>query len=179
MPPENIFSFPQGLLSVTVLTPQLVRVRWAAGEFAPRRSWDVSKPAEEFEPCPVSITRTEASLHLDTGLFRVVIDRSTGSLACEDRTGRMFCADQVAPYPSMEVAVTKRVEPGEHFYGFGERGGSGLERSGRRMVNWTTDPSPPARPGCGPDVHCHSGVHLGAPRTGLQRLLQQHLLQRV
>lgn len=143
MTPSNYieFSFPQGRLSVNALTPHLLRVRWTAGEFAPRRSWDVTKAPAEFLPFPVKLERTDQKAILNTGLFRVEVDRSTGALACFDAHNQPFCADVYAPYPSQEVAVVKRIEPGEHFYGFGERGGARLERGGRRWVNWATDPA--------------------------------------
>lgn len=143
MTPSNYFefSFPQGLLSVNALTPHLLRVRWAAGAFAPRRSWDVTKAPTEFLPFAVKLDRTDQKAVLNTGLFRVEIDRSTGTITCFDAKDRPFCADVHAPYPSQEVAVVKRIEAGEHFYGFGERGGARLERSGRRWVNWATDPA--------------------------------------
>ncbi len=133
--------FPQGLLALHALSPHMLRVRWTAGKIEPRRSWDVTRPAEEFVPFPVHFTRSDDLAVLDTGLFRVEVSRSTGALTCYDARSRPFCADVHAPYPSQEVTVVKRVEPGERFYGFGQRGGVSLERSGHRWINWATDPA--------------------------------------
>jgi hypothetical protein len=40
---------------------------------------------------------------------------------------------------SRRVACAKRISKGEHFFGFGERTGY-LDKLGRQMINWTTDP---------------------------------------
>ena len=47
------------------------------------------------------------------------------------------------------VTCTKRIEVGEHFFGFGERTGP-LDKLGRQLINWTTDPAHGHGPGTDP-----------------------------
>ncbi len=142
------FSFPNGRLRIRVLTAQIVRLRWTASEFAPRRSWAVTRPDEEFAALPVQRGEDAETIWLDTGAFRLIIAKADGRLRCVDANGRTFCADAIAPDPAQAVQWIRKQEPGECFYGFGERSGCTLERSGRRWVNWTRDPAHPH----GPDV---------------------------
>jgi alpha-glucosidase len=56
---------------------------------------------------------------------------------------------------SRRVACAKRISKGEHFFGFGERTGY-LDKLGRQMINWTTDPVAGQGPGTDP-------LYLGSP----------------
>ena len=47
------------------------------------------------------------------------------------------------------VSCTKRIEFGEHFFGFGERTGP-LDKLGRQLINWATDPAHGHGPGTDP-----------------------------
>ena len=47
------------------------------------------------------------------------------------------------------VACAKHIEDGEHFFGFGERTGP-LDKLGRQLINWTTDPAHGHGPGTDP-----------------------------
>lgn len=132
-------------LAVTVLTPRIVRVRLAPeGAFAPRRSWAVNRPDEDFPQTDFEIQENQAGVELHTDVLQVRIERDPCRLAFTDNEGRRFCADESGPYwgenvwGSDGVGCRKRIEGDEHFYGFGERTGP-LERSGRQMVNWTVD----------------------------------------
>lgn len=147
-PTSFTFSFPNGQLRITVLTEQIVRLRWAAESFAPRRSWAVNRPDEDFAPVPVQRGEDAQTIWLETGAFRLVIQKSDGQLHAVSADGRPFAADAMAPEPGKALQWLRRQEPGECFYGFGERSGCALERSGRRWVNWTRDPAHPH----GPDV---------------------------
>lgn len=138
-------------LAVTALTDRLIRVRLApSGEFAPRRSWDTARADDEFAPAPFTVETRGGEVVLDTGALSVRVETATGRVAFADAHGRLFAADAEAPAwkPGAGVRVAKRIAGGEHFYGFGERTGL-LEKTGRRFVNWATDPAHPH----GPDVN--------------------------
>lgn len=153
-------------LALSVLAAEIVRVRLApTGDFAPRRSWAVNRPDEDFAPVPFTIYERGPMIELRTTRMTVRIERATGQIACtdsadlSDHSGRLFCADEAGvafgrlnwaqtfvadddatSASARQVACTKRIEPGEHFFGFGQRTGP-LERTGREMRNWTTDPA--------------------------------------
>ncbi len=57
--------------------------------------------------------------------------------------GKSFFTDAASPvWEENRYWFSKRIEEGEKYYGFGERGGR-LEKQGQKMTNWNTDPSSP------------------------------------
>lgn len=153
-------------IGVRVLNPRVVRIRYApGGAFAARRSWSPAPADEDFPPLPVSVRETGDELELDTGIFRVVVQRSSALLTCRDAAGRDFFRDDRPPQiGANELRSTRRMEAGEHFYGFGERTGP-LEKTGRAMTNWTTDPALGHGPGTDP-MYIAIPVYMAA-RPGL------------
>jgi len=93
----------------------------------------------------VTIQDDEHRITLQTEDLSVHIDRSGGRISFVTRHGLAFCADQAGmswgatSWGAQGVACVKRIEQGEHFFGFGERTGP-LDRRGRQMINWTCDP---------------------------------------
>ena len=143
-------------VAVTALTDSLIRVRLAPdGEFLVRRSWAVARADEEFGEAAFDIEESDQELLLRTASLTVRIDRSRGSLSFEDVQGQPFCADEAGFQWSRDeseprlVNCTKRIEFGEHFFGFGERTGP-LDKLGRQLINWTTDPAHGHGPGTDP-----------------------------
>ncbi len=151
-------------LALTVLTPRMVRVRLApTGAFAPRRSWAVAAPDSAFPSTPLEVQATPHTLLLQTELLTITIERDPCRIAFANTAGQRFCADaegmrwgyiphlepDVLPLGTDCVACSKRIEANEHFYGFGERTGQ-LDKFGRRMLNWTTDPPVGHGPGTDP-----------------------------
>lgn len=138
-------------LALTPLTDRLLRVRAAAGGFAPRRSWDAARADADFAPVPFTVEVSEAELVLRAGALAAHVDRASGRVALADGAGRRFAEDAAAPEASAggPVRVAKQIAAGEHFYGFGERGGL-FEKTNRRLVNWTTDPANPHGPAVDP-----------------------------
>lgn len=139
-------------LAVTALTPHIIRVRFAAdGSFAPRRPWAVTRPEKDFPPAAARLAESEQALALDAGAFSAVIDRESGRVSFRDPRGWIFCADLQPPdlRPGGGFRLVKHTAPEEHFYGFGQRAGP-LEKSLRRMENWTTDPARPHGEGVDP-----------------------------
>ncbi len=146
-------------MQMSVLTPQIIRVRVSSDHtFPPRRSWAVTPPDDAFAPVSFEVEESSQFLTLRTAAMALQINRQTGHIACFDTAGRVFCADErgvelgtpedeaplfindVAFDPALRVACSKRIEEGEHFLGFGERTGA-LDRRGQQMLNWTTDPA--------------------------------------
>src|SRR5437764_11381293 len=143
-------------VAITVLTDRLIRVRLAPdGTFAARRSWAVARADDEFPEASFEIEESGQALVLRTASLTVRIERDRGSLSFADAQGQPFCTDeagmqwgQTASEPG-RVACAKRIEAGEHFFGFGERTGQ-LDKLGRQLINWTTDPAQGHGPGTDP-----------------------------
>ncbi|MCG8350562.1 MAG: DUF4968 domain-containing protein [Chloroflexales bacterium] len=138
-------------IALTVLAANIVRIRLATnGIFAPRRSWAVTPPDEHFTAPSFTIEETETTLTLRTEALAIQIERATCRIACVDLDGNIFCADETGlRWGDSGVSCAKRIADSEHFYGFGERTGA-LDKLGRCMVNWTTDPPFGHNPGTDP-----------------------------
>lgn len=137
-PSTFYFDYGPGRLALTVLTPRLIRVRYAPdGQFAPRRSWAVAAPDEAFAPAAGTVTEAAAGWQVRTEAFAVEVDRAAPRVAGLAPDGRRFCEDAA---PMRAAHADKYIAPDERFYGFGERMGL-LEKTGQRLVNWTTDPA--------------------------------------
>jgi alpha-glucosidase len=126
---------------IAALTDRIVRVRLAPhGAFEPRRSWAVAQPDSAFPGAPFDLDAADDSLLLRTAALAVRISDDSGAISFVDVEGRPFCAD--APglqwRPNGQVLCEKRIEAGEHFYGFGERTGQ-LDKLGQELINWSTD----------------------------------------
>ena len=149
------FACGEARLAVSVLAPTLVRVRVAPdGTFPPRRSWAVARADEEFGAVPFEVRDDADAIVIDTSALSVRVRRADGLLAFANAQGTEFCADAQAPRwrdtaAGTSVVSAKRIEAGEHFYGFGERTGQ-LDKLGRAMTNWTTDPAWGHGPGTDP-----------------------------
>ncbi len=143
-------------VAITVLTDRLIRVQLAPdGTFVARRSWAVTRADEEFGEAAFEIEESGRELLLRTASLTVRIDRDSGSLSFADMQGQPFCADEagmqwdLTESEQQRVACAKRIEVGEHFFGFGERTGP-LDKLGRQLINWTTDPAHGHGPGTDP-----------------------------
>ncbi|MBV9791647.1 MAG: DUF4968 domain-containing protein, partial [Chloroflexi bacterium] len=118
------------VIAITPLTDRIIRVRLAPeGAFEPRRSWAVARSDEEFPGATVELSATEQTLFLQTAALTLRIALDSGKLSFFDAGQQPFCADEVGLQwhsdgaGARRVACSKRIEAGEHFYGFGERTG--------------------------------------------------------
>ena len=143
-------------VAITVLTDRIIRVRLAPdGAFVARRSWAVARADDEFGEAVFEIEESERELSLRTSSLTVRIDRDGGNLTFVDLHGQPFCADEAGVQWSRtesepgRVSCAKHIEVGEHFFGFGERTGP-LDKLGRQLINWTTDPAHGHGPGTDP-----------------------------
>ena len=171
-PDTIILQMPAGCLKITFLKPALVRVRWtSAPEFSARHSWAVTAPDESFSGAPVTLTEDADHLHLDGSLFNVIVDKGSGQISFEDNQGQPFFADMATPQPGPAgVTCTKITRPGECFYAFGQRASLQLERSGRKLENWATDPDNEHNPSLDPmymAVPVLIGLHPQGPAYGV------------
>ncbi len=143
-------------VAITILTDRIIRVRLAPdGTFAARRSWAVAREDDAFPEASFEIEEPGQALILRTASLMLRIERDRGSLSFADAQGQPFCADEAgmqwdqAASEPQRVACVKHIEAGEHFFGFGERTGH-LDKLGRQLINWTTDPARSHGPGTDP-----------------------------
>ncbi len=163
MPHGVRLGFEHGTMLVSMPSAGIARVRFGPeGELAPRRSWSVVPPDEDFEPPELEVLEDEAGVTVRCGELGVVVARQDGRFGFRDGRGHEFFADNEplgwrevedqempaittrgGPLPPgrarVGVTLDKEIVPGEHYYGFGERTGP-LERTGRHFTNWTIDP---------------------------------------
>jgi len=164
---------PPGQLCLTFLQPDIVRVRLAGGNFSPRRSWAVPPPDHAFSGTDLEVFSDPSTLRVAaaSGGLTANLDPATGRLSFTDGQKRNFCSDAEPPKAdSSGVQCVKEVADSEHFYGFGERTGIQLERSGRWMHNWTTDPAQMHSTGVDPmykAIPVYLAVRPGGPAYGL------------
>ncbi|MBD2744035.1 glycoside hydrolase family 31 protein [Coleofasciculus sp. FACHB-1120] len=128
-------------LAISILAPNLVRVRWAPnGELMPRRSWAVTLDDPEWSIVPFQLWETDAGVEIETEQMRVYIHRQGCRIECFDKTGRPFAQDTGMGMAGRmgAIAAWKRIEADEHFYGFGERTKL-LDKLSEVQTNWTVD----------------------------------------
>lgn len=128
-------------LKITVLAPNLIRVRMApTGEFLPRRSWAVTQDDGDWAPVSFEVRQTAEAVEIGTEQLRVVVNRNPCQIKCYDLSGQPFAEDAEAGmgWRAGAVAAWKTIVADEHFYGFGERTGL-LDQRSQIRTNWTVD----------------------------------------
>ncbi len=150
----------RGLTRVDAVACDILRVRYApSGQLAPHRSWD---PLLDLPPAPLAVDGQGSILYLGAGGLSARLDLESGTLGFVTPEGDRFAEDLSAPC-ARELAIgetalaqlpdsqlppgaarigcflDKRMAPGEAYFGFGQRDGA-LERRGRRLTNWSSDP---------------------------------------
>ncbi|WP_392535486.1 glycoside hydrolase family 31 protein [Nostoc sp. C117] len=128
-------------LTITILAPNLIRVRFApTGEFMPRRSWAVTLDDAEWTTTPFTVRETQATVEIETSQIRVSVQQQNCRITCFDKAKRPFAEDTETGmgWRMGAVAVWKQIAADEHFYGFGERTGF-LDKLSEVKTNWTID----------------------------------------
>lgn len=136
-----LFECSDSRLAISVLAPNLIRVRFAPnGEVIPRSSWAVTLDDSEWSVVPFQLKETNAAVEIVTEQIRVSVQRQNCQITCFDKGDRPFAedADIGIGWRMGSVASWKQIQVDEHFYGFGERTGL-LDKLSERKTNWTTD----------------------------------------
>ena len=134
------FHTGQAVVQVSVLAPDVVRVRMAPGStFGPDYSWAVEKkqwPAVrvEFSHEPnMEVIRTgKLVIHAQLSPFRLAFYDSGGRLISEDSE------DLGMAWDGKQVRCWKQMPADEHYFGLGENAGR-LDKRGHAYVMWNTD----------------------------------------
>lgn len=135
----------QAALSVSVLSPEIVRVRYAPnGELADDRSFAVIR--RDFGATPAKIKRGDGVTEIATTTLRVRVQHTPLHIEFFDAQGRSLDADD--PERGMARAgealrVWKRLRDDEQVYGFGEKTGRlnkrGMGLGGYHYTMWNSD----------------------------------------
>jgi alpha-glucosidase len=140
-PRENqiTFSSTQASVTITVLAPDLVRVRMTHGTAAPDRSWAVIK--HDWPATHVEFSGDQNERMIRTPELEIRVKLSPFRLAFYDSKGRLISKD--APNRGMawdgeRVRCWKWMPEDEHYFGLGDQADH-LDKRGHAYVNWNTD----------------------------------------
>jgi alpha-glucosidase len=132
------FSGSDGILSLTALTPEVVRVRFApAPAFGRDHSYAVCSPSLDHPAARVSSTSFESTLV--TSALRVVAHHDPFRLEVLTASGESLDADdrqRGIAVAGSEVRAWKRLRDDEHVYGLGEKNGR-LDKRGRQLGGYS------------------------------------------
>ncbi|HEY6290624.1 MAG TPA: glycoside hydrolase family 31 protein [Terriglobia bacterium] len=140
------FRGAHGLANISVLAPDLVRVRVVSGaSFGPDYSWAVIKPFGDWPKTTVDIQAPGSKGGNDriirTSELEVRVHSDPFGVAFYDRDGHLISKDDDARPTAWEgarVRTWKSMPADEHYFGLGEKAGP-LDRRGQTYVMWNTD----------------------------------------
>jgi alpha-glucosidase len=138
------FRGPHLLATITVLAPDLVRVRMTSGpQFGPDYSWAVIRPASEWPKRTIEtksgaggndrvIRTAELEVRVKSDPFRIQFYDLDSHLISKDDDARGVA------WEGSRVRDWRWMPPDEHYFGLGEKAGP-LDRRGHSYVMWNTD----------------------------------------
>jgi alpha-glucosidase len=137
---EITFHTEHAIVRVTVLAPDIVRVRMAQGaSFGPDYSWAVVK--KEWPATHVEVSHTANQEVIKTGRLEVHANLSPFRLSFYDAAGRLISKDSDdlgTAWDGKQVRCWKQMPEDEHYFGLGENAGP-LDKRGHAYVMWNTD----------------------------------------
>ncbi|NOS90925.1 MAG: DUF4968 domain-containing protein, partial [Cyclobacteriaceae bacterium] len=147
-----------GILSITLFTPEVVQVRFTAGE-----------PPEDFsyaviaQPQTVAFTVSDSSdsILIKTDQLQIKITKTALRVSIADAAGNVLNEDDPGlgiQLNGEQINCYKKLQPDERFIGLGEKNGP-LDKRGRGYINWNTDAyaySPDADP-----LYCSVPFYIG------------------
>jgi len=136
----------QGSVSITVLTPAIVRVRFAPGkQFGPVHSFALVPGASRWS-APFRFTSSADTDEIRTADLTVRIARSPFRVTLLDADGRVLAQDTAADgmaFDGRRVRVWQKLDDRMHFFGFGEKTGPLDKRAprltGKSLTMWNSD----------------------------------------
>lgn len=140
-----VFRTAQGVLSVSAIAPEIVRVRFSPGTRVDRdHSYTVVPQAPALQPARFETGARES--HVITPALRVTIRHRPLRIAFADANGNSLDEDDPAngiATTGRTVRVWKRLRDDERVYGFGEKTGRldkrGWKLGGYTYVMWNSD----------------------------------------
>jgi alpha-glucosidase len=147
--------------------PAVVRVRLrpssppGEGRFPPPFSYAVVCGEDTWPPVEIEVQEEDGALAIRTRALHCRVDQASAALSFSDPDGTPVQADAPGVTWDAEaglVTCAKRLLPGEHLYGLGEKT-SRLDKRGLVLDMWNTDPHS-YRPGDDP-IYANIPVYLG------------------
>jgi alpha-glucosidase len=145
MPAGVRLKSPGGILAVTVLTPDIIRVRFSpTPEFNRDYSYTIEKsPAK---PGHVEISTSDSETTLITASLQITLHHAPFGITFADREGRVLDQDETTlgtSWAGERVQVAKRLDDTTAIYGLGEKNGRlnkrGWCNGGYSYAMWATD----------------------------------------
>jgi len=135
------FASDRATIVITVLAPDMVRVRAVAGRSLPpdhsyavaKTEWPVVKIESTSNGNYQSIRTEQLEVRVQLAPFRVAFYDAKGQLLSKDAD------DQGMSWDGARVRVWKSAPQDEHYFGFGEKS-TPLDKRGRALVMWNKDP---------------------------------------
>jgi alpha-glucosidase len=131
----------RGRVRVTALSPNVVRVRYAAqGEFPPDQSFAVLPDAFP-QAATVHVEQGLEAVTMSTGSMQVKISKSPLRIAFLDQKGIVISQDQAGhpvSFNGTEFRVWKSMPEDEHYFGLGDKTGP-LDHRNLAFTMWNTD----------------------------------------
>ncbi len=135
-----VLSDRQNTVTLTVLAPDLVRVRMTRGT-SPGPDYSYAVVKTDWPPTIIEPTGTKDVRVIQTSEIEVRAQLSPFRLAFYDKSGRLISKDDDSlgmGWEGTRVRCWKSMPPDEHYFGLGEKAG-GLEKRGHSYVMWNTD----------------------------------------
>ncbi len=136
---EIEFHNSKTIVVVTVLAPDLVRVRMVRGKtLPPDYSWAVVKT--HWRQVPVEFLKSKGARIIRTSEMEVRVDLAPFRLAFYNTKGELVSKDtREMAWDGHRVRCWKWMPSDEQYYGLGEKAGA-LDKRGHSYVMWNTDP---------------------------------------
>jgi len=134
-----LVQFEQGKMKLSKLGEGILRVRATRDNFEPDHSFALWKQAPT--PQALSVEKTQEGLIFKTTLFWGKLGTDGGRIEIYDSSGRLLLKepeDGGVFFEGDKPGVIRKIFPGEHFYGFGEKTGP-FDKRGERMIMWNTE----------------------------------------
>ena len=139
---QMTFSSRQATVIVTVLAPDLIRVRMVPGT-TPAADYSYAVVKTDWPKVPVEFAGDKETRIIRTPELEVRAHLSPFRLAFYDRNGKLIAKDADTRGMSWDgpcVRCWKWMPEDEHYYGLGEKS-TPLDKRGRSYVMWNQDPS--------------------------------------
>src|SRR6185436_11511956 len=144
-PGALVFRNAQGIVSVAVLAPDIVRVRFSpAPSFGRDHSYAVASRDLGDRAATIDVGSDRSTI--STSALKVTIRHDPFRVAFADAAGESLDEDDVERgigFTGAQVKVWKRLRDDEHLVGLGEKNGRidkrGLQHGGSSFTMWTTD----------------------------------------